>query len=243
MNVETSLGRIRTQLSGMERMVRILRAEIESQISEVAPGDLDRLSEIPSGLGALFREAQPMTAQAVDPYKHFAKGVWIGMDQEVGATGATVGLKALGTGQGHGRGNGRGVARLSVNPVFPLVEKPRWVTLETTLDVAALKSAQGLRVDTVSFFEIGAGNAAQMPRSVTLTLRLHRKGGKATDHLDYRVPVSTMPFEHSARFGAAAMAELALEDVTEALMILELPLAGIYALKLDHFAVMAVEGG
>ncbi|MBR9762946.1 MAG: hypothetical protein GYB53_05305 [Rhodobacteraceae bacterium] len=241
-----SLSRIRTQLGGMERMVRLLRAEIEGHIAEVDPASLDRYSEIPTGLGQLFSEAAPLSAIAAEPYKHFAKDVWIGLDTEAGDTGATVSLKALhraGEGALLGAGAARGVARLSVNPVFPMAAKPRWVTLETAVSVEALKRAKGLRVDTISFFDIAAGNSAQIPRSVTLNLRLHRQGGKASDHLNYRIPVSTMPFEHSARLSPAAIAELALEDVTEALMILELPLAGTYALKLDHFAVLALEEG
>ena len=240
MDVQRSLGRIRTQMGGMERMLRILRAEVEGHIAAIAPADLDSYSDIETGLGQLFAEARPLAPVSVEPYKHFAKDVWMGLDSERGDCGATVSMKALHHEGGVGD-NGRGVARLAVNPVFPMAVKPRWVTLETAVSLEALKRAAGLRIDTVSFFDIAAGNSAQIPRSVTLNLRLHRQNGKATDHLNYRVPVSTMPFEHSARIGPAAMAELSLEDVTEALMILELPLAGTYTLKLDHFAVLALD--
>ncbi|WP_010139001.1 hypothetical protein [Oceanicola sp. S124] len=240
MDVQTSLSRIRTQLGGMERMVRLLRAEIEGHIAEVDPAGLDSWTEIPTGLGQLFEAAVPLPAVAVEPYKHFAKDVWVGLDAEMGDTGATVSLKAL---HRAGAQTGRGVARLSLNPVFPMAAKPRWVTLETAVSVEALKRAKGLRIDTISFFDIAAGNSAQIPRSVTLNLRLHRRDGRATDHLNYRIPVSTMPFEHSARIAPAAMDDLALDDVSEALMILELPLAGTYALKLDHFAVLALDEG
>ncbi|SNY52500.1 hypothetical protein SAMN06297129_2325 [Pseudooceanicola antarcticus] len=240
MDVQRSLGRIRTQMGGMERMMRILRAEVEGHIAAIAPAELDSYCDIETGLGQLFAEARPIAPVSVEPYKHFAKGVWMGLDTENGDCGATVSMKALHDGMG---GNGRGVARLSVNPVFPMAVKPGWVTLETAVSLEALKRAAGLRIDTVSFFDIAAGNSAQIPRSVTLNLRLHRQGGKVTDHLNYRIPVSTMPFEHSARIGPAAMEELSLGDVTEALLILELPLAGTYTLKLDHFAVLALDEG
>ncbi|MGI3164897.1 hypothetical protein [Pseudooceanicola sp. 200-1SW] len=240
MNIETSLGRIRTQLSGMERMTRILRAEIESQIGGFDPAALDQETEVPNGLASLFREAAPHSPQAADPYTHFAPGVWIGLDQETGDTGATVALKAQR--RPTPGGEARGVARLSVNPVFPLARKPRWVTLETDISVAALKTAQALRIECIAFFQIGPGNSAEFPRSVTLNLRLHRPGGKTSDHLNLRLPVSTMPFDHAARVSAATLAEIELSDVTEATVILELPLAGTYTLHLDHFAVVALNG-
>lgn len=241
MDVELSLGRIRTQLTGMERMTRILRAEIESQITGFAAGSVETESEIASGLGALFAEAAPLAPMAADPYAHFAPGVWIGLDQETPGTGATIAMRAL-------RRPGvadpaRGVSRLCVNPVFPAVQKPRWVTLETAVPVEGLRAASALRIDLIGFFQIGPGNSAEIPRSVTLNLRLHRGGGKATDHVNYRIPVSTMPFEHSVRIGAAAMAELDLRDVTEAILIFELPLSGTYTFALDHFAVLALDQG
>ncbi|PJE33607.1 hypothetical protein PSM7751_03962 [Pseudooceanicola marinus] len=241
MDLETSLGRIRAQLSGMERMTRILRAEIESQISGFAPGTMEHEDEVSSGLGSLFRAAAPLASLAVDPYGHFAPDVWIGLDHEVTDAGATVAMKALRR-PGPG-GEGRGVARLSVNPVFPLARKPRWVTLETAVSVEALRQARALRIDTISFFQIGPGNTAEIPRSVTMNLRLHRPGGKTSDHLGHRIPVSTMPFEHAARVSRDTLAEIDLKDVSEATIILELPLAGNYTLHLDHFALLAIDEG
>ena len=43
MKIQSSLNRIRTQLSGMERMIRTLRSEIETQILAYAPGEAETM--------------------------------------------------------------------------------------------------------------------------------------------------------------------------------------------------------
>ncbi|MBT9383263.1 hypothetical protein KM176_05270 [Pseudooceanicola sp. CBS1P-1] len=235
--MQASLDRIRMQLQGMERMIRTLRAEVESQVSSFAPPELAQASLLASGLGTLLAEGAPAAPFAADPYQHFAPGVWIGMDPEVGDSGATVALAALPTGPG----NAPRVSRLSVNPVFPLAAKPRWLTLECALDLEALRRARSLRLDMISFFEIGSRNIAQIPRQLTVTLRLQHRDGTRSDHLNRRIPVSTMPFEHSVRVGEAALKDIGFAAAAEAILILELPLAGEFTLHLDHFALQVGE--
>lgn len=238
MKRQLSLSRIRTQLTAMERMMRTLRAEVETQISAFSPADIAVATEMRTGLAEMFASGAAMPAISAQPYQHFCPGVWIGMDQEVGDCGATVALKTL---HPHDPLDGSArVARLSVNPVFPLVEKPRWMTLESTVDIEALRAAKGLRLDIISFFDIAPRNTAQIPRHMTLTLRLRRRDGAQSDHLGYRVPVSTMPFEHSMIVAESGMSALHLAEAVEATLIIELPLAGEFTLNLDHFSLKAI---
>lgn len=238
MKRQLSLHRIRTQLSGLERMMRTLRAEVETQISAFSPNDIDSATEVRTGLAEMFASGTPMPAISARPYEQFCPGVWVGIDQEVGDCGAAVTLKTL-----HQHEPLDGVARmarLSINPVFPLVEKPRWVTLESAIDIEALRTAKGLRLDIISFFDIAPHNTAQIPRHITLTLRLRRRDGVQGDHLDYRVPVSTMPFEHSMIVAESRMGELPLAEAVEAVLIIELPLAGEFTLNVDHFSLKGI---
>lgn len=238
MKIQSSLNRVRTQLSGMERMIRTLRAEIETQISAYAPGDVESASELETGFGTMFSAAAPLAPFSAVSYKPFVPGVWVGMDAEVGDCGVTVALKAV---HGHDpvQGNAR-VARLSVNPVFPLVEKPRWVTVECAADLAALRAATGLRLDMVSFFDISPLNTVAIPRNVTVTLRLKKADGTATDHLGYRVPVSTMPFEHTIMVADLKKAGIDATGASLAQVIIELPLAGDYTFHMDHFSLKTI---
>lgn len=238
MKRQLSLNRIRTQLAGLERMMRTLRAEVETQISSFSPTDIDSVTEVRTGLAEMFASGAAMPAISAQPYEHFCPGVWVGIDQEVGDCGATVTLKTL---HQHNSLDGSArMARLSINPVFPLVEKPRWVTLESTVDIESLRAAKSLRLDIVSFFDIAPRNTAQIPRHITLTLRLHRRDGAQSDHLGYRVPVSTMPFEHSMIVAEIGMGALHLVEAVEATLIIELPLAGEFTLNVDHFSLKGI---
>ena len=238
MKIQSSLNRVRTQLLGVERMARTLRSEIETQISAYAPDDVETVGELETGLGKMFAEAAPLAPFSVVSYKPFVPGVWVGIDNEVGDCGVTVALKAL-----HGNEpmlGGFRVARLSVNPVFPLVEKPRWVTVECTADLTALQAAKGLRLDMVSFFDISPLNTVAIPRNVTVTLRLKKADGTATDHLGYWVPVSTMPFEHTVMVADLMKAGIDVTGASLAQVIIELPLAGDYTFHMDHFSLKTI---
>lgn len=239
MKVQTSLTRIRTQLSAMERMYRSMRAEVESLISAYAPGDIDNEVDVETGIGMALSAGKPLPPVSIQPYQHFFPGVWMGLDEEVGNCGATVTLKAL---QPHDPTNMVArVSRLSVNPVYPLVEKPRWMSLECTVDLQALRQAKALRIDLVSFFEISPANAATIPRTVGLTLRLHRNDGAVSDHPIYRLPVSTMPSAHSAPFNASNLQDAKLDTAHEARLLIDLPLAGDFMFHLDYLTVTATK--
>lgn len=239
MKRQLSLNRIRTQLTGLERMMRTLRAEVETHISAFSPTDINSVTEVRTGLSELFATGTAMPAISAQPYQHFYPGVWVGIDQQVGDCGATVILKTL---HQHEPLDGlTRMARLSINPVFPLIEKPRWVTLENAIDIEALRAAKGLRLDIISFFDIAPHNTAQIPRHITVTLRLRRRDGAQSDHLDYHVPVSTMPFEHSMIVAESRMGELPLAEAVEAELIIALPLAGEFTLNVDHFSLKGIK--
>jgi hypothetical protein len=95
MKRQLSLHRIRTQLSGLERMMRTLRAEVETQISAFSPNDIESATEVRTGLAEMFASGTPMPAISARPYEQFCPGVWVGIDQEVGDCGAAVTLKTL----------------------------------------------------------------------------------------------------------------------------------------------------
>ena len=238
MKIQTSLNRLRTQLSGMERMIRTLRAEVENHISAYAPGDIDQVVEVETGLSRMFAEAAPRAPFSARPYDPFVPGVWLGVDQEIGGCSATVQLKCLR--EPHPDGRVSRVSRLSVNPAFPLAEKPRWLTLETDVDVAALRAAKGLRVAVVSFFDIGPRNNVVLPRDVTLILRLKNADASHSDHLTYRIPVSSMPFEHEVLVPDLKEAGIDFASVATGTVILSFPLAGEFTYYLDHFSLQAI---
>ena len=215
-----------------------LRAEVETHISAFTPNNIAIESEMRTGLTDMFASGTPLSAMSVQPYVHFSPGVWIGFDQEVGGCGATVGFRSL-------RSFTPGVdleqvSRLSINPVFPMVGRPRWVTLESSVEIEALRAAKSLRLDIISFFEIAPNNITEIPRNITITLRLRRRDGTQSDLLGYRVPVSTMPFEHSMNVAESGMMALNLPDAIEATLLIELPLAGDFTLNLDHFSLRSV---
>lgn len=219
-------------------MMRTLRAELESQISAFAPAEIERMTEIETGLGALLTTGAAFQAASVVPYQPVAPGLWVGLDPDAGDCSVALACKTL---HPHDPQDDRQrVARLSLNPVFPLPEKPKWVTLECAVDLAGLRKADSLRIDLISFFAFAPTNTTPIPRIVTLNLRLHRPDGSTTDHLGYRVPMSSMPFEHSVRFPAAALATIDLASATDATLIFELPHAGEYTFHVDHFSLLAV---
>ena len=64
--------------------------------------------------------------------------------------------------------------------------------------------------------------------------------GSNIDCLNYRVPVSTMPFEHSMIMPADGLKEVDFGKVSGASFIIALPLAGIFTYHLDHFSVKSI---
>lgn len=239
MTLLPNLTRIRTQLTGMERMIRTLRAEIETTISGFSPLDVQKIVEVNSGFSRLFDEGSPITPFDARPYKPFFPGVYCGIDEEVGGCGATVALKAL---HSHDPFQGRlRVARLSVNPVFPLVEKPRWVTVECDVDVNPLRTAKGLRIELISYFEIGSRNDSALSREVIFTLRTKAKNDVSSDHFGYHIPVSTMPFEHSIVVPDLEKEAVDLNTTKSATIILSLPTHGNYTFHMDHFSIQTIE--
>lgn len=219
----------------MERLIRTLRAEIETITTSYAPHDLEKTNEVESGFGRLFIEASPINPFDARPYKPFFPGVYCGIDEEVGGCGATVTLKAL---QSHDPVRGRTrVTRLSVNPVFPLVEKPRWITVECDVDVTPLKSAKGLKIELISFLEIGNRNTDALPRDIILTIRTKSSDDVTSDHLGYRIPVSTMPLEHAILVSDLQKEGLPLDTATSVTAILALPTVGNYTFHMDHFSI------
>jgi hypothetical protein len=233
-----SLARTTLQIAALERMVRALKAETAAQLSSFGPADLDRESEVPTGLSTLLAAGAPFPPAAVAPYAPVAPGVWFGIDPEAGGATVAATLRAA-TVALPNAGMAR-VARLSANPTFPLVEKPRWVTLETAVDVGALATARELVVDLVACLEIGSDNRAEIPPHVSATLRIERHDGTTEDFVDYRVPVSSMPMEHRVHVPPAQLAAMAPAEAAAATLIFVLPLFGVYTFHLDYLSVKAV---
>jgi len=237
-SVPSTLSRAMIQIAALERMVRTIKAETAAHLADFEPAALDRMCDVPTGLSELLAAGAPFAPLAVTPYAPVAPGVWFGVDPEVGGATVAAALRAA-TVAVPGAGSAR-TARLSANPTFPLVEKPRWVTLETAADIGALSGARGLVLDLVASLEIGSGNRAEIPPHVTATLRLKRADGTADDFLDYKVPVSSMPMEHSVRVSAEQLGRMALDTAIEATLIFVLPLYGVYTFHLDYLSLKAM---
>ncbi len=237
-SVPATLSRAMIQIAALERMVRTIKAETAAHLADFEPDTLDRMADVPTGLSDLLAAGAPFAPVAVTPYAPVAPGVWFGIDPEAGGATVAAVLRAA-TVAVPGAGSAR-TARLSANPTFPLVEKPRWVTLETAADIDALAGARGLVLDLVTTLEIGPGNRAEIPPHVAATLRLKRADGSADDFLDYKVPISTMPMEHSIRVPAEQMERMALDTATDATLIFVLPVHGVYTFHLDYLSLKSV---
>lgn len=230
---------MRTQLTGIERLVRTMGSEVDTLISAYEPANVEAIQEIRSGFGDMFASSGSLMPFAAQAYLPFAPDVWCGLDSEVGGSGATVALKTLRNFE-PSRGRAR-VARLSVNPVFPLVEKPRWMTIESGLDIDGIRKSKTLRFDIVSFFQIAPQNNAIIPRDVRLAIRLKMTDGSFADTFEYRIPVSTVPFEHSILAPNWNQNVSAMDTAASAEVILSLPLAGDYTFHMDHFACCSLK--
>jgi hypothetical protein len=166
--------------------------------------------------------------------------VWFGVDPEVGGASLAAALRAAHVAVPQA-GTVR-TARLSANPTFPFVEKPRWVTLETSVDLAALSAARTLEIGLVASLEIGPGNRAAIPPHYTVTLRVARAGGQVEDHLDHKVPVTTMPMDHVLQVAPETLAGMDLGSAEAVTLIVVLPLCGTYTFHLDWMSIKATAG-
>jgi hypothetical protein len=239
-SVPSTLSRTMIHLAGLERMVRTLKAETAAQLAEFAPDAPAGMADVPTGLSALLAEGAAFAPVAVTPYQPVAPGVWFGIDPEVGGASLAATLKAAHVALPQA-GTVR-TARLSANPTFPLVEKPRWVTLETAVDRAALAAAGALDIALVASLEIGPGNRAAIPPHYAVTLRVAREGGTVEDHLDHKVPVTTMPMEHALRVAPETLSKMDIANAESVTLIFVLPLCGTYTFHLDWLSVTAVAG-
>lgn len=239
MKVSATLARMRTQLTGIERLVRTMGSEVETLISAYEPANIEAMQEIRTGLGDMFSYAGPLQPFLAQAYLPFAPDVWCGIDTEIGGSSATVALKTLHDFE-PSRGGTR-IARLSVNPIFPLVEKPRWMTIECGLDIDAIKKSKTVRFDIVSFFQIAPQNTSIIPRDVRLAIRLKMSDVSFADIFEYRIPVSTMPFEHSIHVPNWNQNAAAMDTAVSVEVILGLPLAGDYTFHMDHFACCSLK--
>jgi hypothetical protein len=238
MDFQRSLQRVQTQLDALERMIRIMRSELETQSSAFAPEDIAKARGIKSGLGTLFETGAAMNPVSATPYDPVVPDLWVGLDQETGAASVTLSARSLPV-TSPATGVSR-VTRLNINPVFPTHEKPRWVTLETAVDLDGLSRAKALRIDVISSLDIAKGNRAELPKTIGLTLRTVDKVSGSKDWFHYRFPISTVPFEHGIHVNEAAMKGLDLSNAKSVVCILELPQRGDFALQLDWFAVKSV---
>ncbi|QUS36084.1 hypothetical protein [Falsirhodobacter algicola] len=237
MKLQLSLNRMRMQMMSIERMMRLLQSELETQIGALAPADVNRFADVPSGLSRLLQNGETMAPRLAEAYKPFADAVWVGLDHEKGSASATVALKAASEPAALGTFRS---ARLSINPVFPLAEKPGWLTLETDIDLDPLRRARGMRLDLVSFFDIASRNEVNIARNVQIGLRRFWEDGNFDDLLNYQMPVSTMPFEHAVTVPDSTFAELQLDRAHRLSLIFVLPTAGDYTFHMDYLSIKSL---
>lgn len=238
MQIISNLNRMAIQLAAQQRILRTLRAELENHISRLAPADIGTSREVLNGLSDLFingRAISPFTANA---YEDFYPGLQIGIDPDAAGTGVTAAVRTL-----HYRDLDGGTARasrLSINPVFPFVEKPNWLTLEAACDVPGAQTAKKFQVEIICFFEILQQNTVSLPRTLSLTMRVKHTDGHFKDHLHYAIPVSTMPFEHTILVSEKVVNDMNMAEAEQLVLIFELPLAGEFILHIDYFSLKSI---
>lgn len=238
MKFQQGVRRIQTQLDALERMIRIIRSDLETQASALPGLQISTTSQIKSGLAAVFEKGETLAPIQAQPYDHVMPDVWVGLDQENGSAGVTIAARSIaspGIGAAHDR-----VTRITLNPVFPLQEKPRWVTLETRLDTAETAAAKAIRIDIISSLEIARINREEIPKTIGVTLRMTQENGLTKDVFHHWLPISTVPFEHALQIGESALRSAEIGTARNVFCILELPLSGDYAFNLDWFAVNSV---
>lgn len=238
MDLHNNLNRILIQINAMERMTRTLRSEIETQISQYTSANIEKTVEIRNGISQLLANEEPFSAKEAVAYSQFAPDVWMGLDGEKGNSSANVALKAIQ--QKVFQDDTARVSRLSINPVFPISEKPRWMTLESDVDLTPIKDAKQLQIELIGFFDIHANNTTSLPRHVGVTLRLIDGNEQIVEHLKYHVPVTTMPFEHRVVIDSTAKSGINFDNIDKTILILELPTYGNYTYHIDHFAVRSI---
>lgn len=240
MKFQQGLHRIQTQLDALDRMIRIIRSELENQSYATFGSEIGASGLIKSGLGAAFQRGDSVSPVNAQPYDPLMPDVWIGLDQEIGSASMTFTAKSIAAprvGSPYDR-----TTRITLNPVFPLQEKPRWVTLETKLDLADAAAAKSIRIDLLTSLEIARVNREEMPKTIGVTLRLTQEGGGTKDLIRHWVPISTVPLEHSVVIAESAMKSSEIATAKNIFCILELPLSGDYAFHLDWFSVNSVAG-
>lgn len=230
--------RIQNHLNSIERMSRLLRSEFESCMTVFVPEGVQKSTQVTTSVNKFLESGTEISSLVVQPYDPFFPGLWVGLDQEIG--GSHVVISARRRVYRSPTGNEPLVSRLSVHPIFPLAEKPRWVTLETVVDLNSLRGAASLDVHLVSFLDIGIRKTVEIPNRFNINFRIESKGGDA-DVFRHSVPVTTLPFESSIHIAGSGVKTLTADGVTNVTCIIELPLSGDYVFNLDSFQIIANE--
>ncbi len=239
MKFSNSLRRMRTQVYSMERMLRLMRANLEEELYDFGAGGDFEGQPMTNALTDLLASDEHISMTSVSPYADFAEGVWIGYDADDPACGGNVMTQVL-------RANdpkemGPRITRLIVNPVFSTKTKAKWFTLETEVDKEAFFAVDTLRLSMIGYFTPSETNRVALPKSFKITLRVTDEGGGVQDIDVYRAPVSTMPLEYGCTLNLNARQKLTAKSTSRVVLIMLLPEAGDYAFNLDHFAVHAVQ--
>ena len=215
------LDRYRTTLYSMERMVRGLRVELEGGLLDAGLG-VGRQSRIivPSALDSLLSTANPIDDLVLLPRQDIVRGVSCSYNHERGGT--RISARCVSFEPQNPQDTP--TSCLVLAPAFNPADMPTWMTLETSLDVAALNKVKALDVQFVSHFrhlsEERLGN-------FQINFRVSSaKGSSQTyaDHCHRSFPSMTVPLEFTYSISEVQWAEIAMESATEAKILINLPL-------------------
>ena len=129
--------------------------------------------------------------------------------------------------------------KLSIHPAQSNVSKPRWITLECSVDLASLQKNMDVKLDLGGYFEIFGGRKPADLRSSHVFLRLKVADQDNQDISVGVIPMTTVPFQHT-KISKGPLIGVDMDAAEAASLIISLPTSGNYIFHLTHLSLSRV---
>ena len=228
-----SSARISSYIHGIDRMFQLLKAEFSVELSRFGYSFDEEGKKINNALTSLLDGGADFSAINTEPYQEFSPGVWTSIDAPSSESWIVASHHVVTADDGETRSR---IGKLRIHPVKTNVSKPRWITLECSVDLAELKKAQDVKLDLGGFFEIYSAGKPTDLRSAHIFLRLKIADQEQQDISIGYIPMTTVPFQHT-KISRAPLAELAMNTVEGVSLIISLPTSGDYVFNLTYLSL------
>lgn len=236
MNVANSrqakLTRLLIQTSAIERTSRQIRTQLEAELAQTQSVE-ETGERLQTGLETLLSGREGMPLQNITPYESLANAAChVGLDANNAEVESSI---AAGLSRPAYLDDRERIGNtLILQPTFWTEQSPGWVTVESMIDLPKTPGKGELSVTTMCWFDVHPAKDPRTHRGVDLQIRGHFADGSFKDLGSYRLPITSLPIEHTARLkldlsgsGKTAVTKL------EALMFL--PTWGTYAFNINLF--------